>query len=113
MEEAVQGQRPHLPGQAPNLPDFTTTVSPQAKRFYMKASCAYCHDRIWGLGRQGFKCIQYHKLCDARGVAAMPGEYCWRGRQVFHTAYADSCEECFGRIKALLTFDPAAPEAMP
>ena len=57
----------------------------EAKRFNRKASCAYCHDRIWGLGRQGFKCIQCrllihkkcHKLCrvvcDARSVAAMPG----------------------------------------
>jgi len=57
----------------------------QAKRFNRKASCAYCHDRIWGLGRQGFKCIQCkllihkkcHKLCrfvcDAGHVAAMPG----------------------------------------
>jgi len=57
----------------------------QAKRFNRKAFCAYCHDRIWGLGRQGFKCIQCkllihkkcHKLCrvvcDAVQVAAMPG----------------------------------------
>lgn len=39
----------------------------QAKRFNRRASCAYCHDRIWGLGRQGFKCIQckllVHKKC--------------------------------------------------
>lgn len=39
----------------------------QAKRFNHRASCAYCHDRIWGLGRQGFKCIQckllIHKKC--------------------------------------------------
>ncbi|XP_022916909.1 atypical protein kinase C isoform X2 [Onthophagus taurus] len=39
----------------------------QAKRFNRKAFCAYCHDRIWGLGRQGFKCIQckllVHKKC--------------------------------------------------
>merc|ERR1719193_2202789 len=34
----------------------------QAKRFNRKASCAYCHDRIWGLGRQGFKCIQCRLL---------------------------------------------------
>ncbi|KAJ8949774.1 hypothetical protein NQ318_019003 [Aromia moschata] len=31
------------------------------------AFCAYCNDRIWGLGRQGFKCIQckllVHKKC--------------------------------------------------
>jgi len=56
----------------------------QAKRFNRKAFCAYCHDRIWGLGRQGFKCIQCkllihkkcHKLCrvvcDAVQVAALP-----------------------------------------
>lgn len=34
---------------------------------FQKAFCAYCHDRIWGLGRQGFKCIQckllVHKKC--------------------------------------------------
>lgn len=34
---------------------------------WKRASCAYCHDRIWGLGRQGFKCIQckllIHKKC--------------------------------------------------
>ncbi|CAH0564822.1 unnamed protein product [Brassicogethes aeneus] len=39
----------------------------QAKRFNRKAFCAFCDDRIWGLGRQGFKCIQckllVHKKC--------------------------------------------------
>ncbi|XP_076277224.1 protein kinase C iota type isoform X2 [Lasioglossum baleicum] len=39
----------------------------QAKRFNRKAFCAFCQDRIWGLGRQGFKCIQckllVHKKC--------------------------------------------------
>jgi len=57
----------------------------QAKRFNRKAFCAFCHDRIWGLGRQGFKCVQCkllihkkcHKLCrivcDAVQVAALPG----------------------------------------
>ena len=66
-------------------PNRVPDVCLQAKRFNRKASCAYCHDRIWGLGRQGFKCIQCrllihkkcHKLCrvvcDARSVAAMPG----------------------------------------
>lgn len=37
------------------------------KRFNRKASCAYCHDRIWGLGRCGFKCqnckLMVHKKC--------------------------------------------------
>lgn len=32
-----------------------------------KAFCAFCNDRIWGLGRQGFKCINcklmVHKKC--------------------------------------------------
>merc|ERR1719204_65638 len=57
----------------------------QAKRFNRKAFCAYCHDRIWGLGRQGFKCVQckllIHKkchkrcriVCDAAVVDSMPG----------------------------------------
>ncbi|TGZ32552.1 Protein kinase C [Temnothorax longispinosus] len=39
-----------------------------------KASCAFCQDRIWGLGRQGFKCIQckllVHKKCHK--VVRMP-----------------------------------------
>ncbi|KAL7630500.1 UNVERIFIED_CONTAM: hypothetical protein RMT77_019315 [Armadillidium vulgare] len=39
----------------------------QAKRFNRRASCAFCKDRIWGLGRQGFKCTQckllVHKKC--------------------------------------------------
>jgi len=39
----------------------------QAKRFSRKAVCAFCGDRIWGLGRQGFKCINcrvtVHKRC--------------------------------------------------
>lgn len=39
----------------------------QAKRFNRRASCAICQDRIWGLGRQGFKCTQckllVHKKC--------------------------------------------------
>ncbi|XP_035828559.1 atypical protein kinase C isoform X1 [Aplysia californica] len=39
----------------------------QAKRFSRKAACAFCSDRIWGLGRQGFKCINcrvtVHKRC--------------------------------------------------
>lgn len=56
----------------------------QAKRFNRRAFCAYCHDRIWGLGRQGFKCTQCkllihkkcHKLlkvvCDAHVISSMP-----------------------------------------
>ncbi|CAH1772824.1 unnamed protein product, partial [Owenia fusiformis] len=39
----------------------------QAKRFSRKAFCAFCSDRIWGLGRQGFKCVDckllVHKKC--------------------------------------------------
>jgi len=58
----------------------------QAKRFNRKATCAYCNDRIWGLGRQGFKCLQckllIHKKCHklfrmdcyaSHGLATMPG----------------------------------------
>ena len=32
-----------------------------------RAFCAFCHDRIWGLGRQGFRCntckLLIHKKC--------------------------------------------------
>uniref|UniRef100_A0A8C9Q5J5 protein kinase C n=1 Tax=Spermophilus dauricus TaxID=99837 RepID=A0A8C9Q5J5_SPEDA len=39
----------------------------QAKRFNRCAHCAICTDRIWGLGRQGYKCINcklfVHKKC--------------------------------------------------
>ncbi|KAM5256053.1 LOW QUALITY PROTEIN: protein kinase C iota type-like [Ctenodactylus gundi] len=39
----------------------------QAKRFNRHAHCAICTDRIWGLGRQGYKCINckllIHKKC--------------------------------------------------
>ncbi|CAH0380924.1 unnamed protein product [Bemisia tabaci] len=39
----------------------------QPKRFNKGALCAYCLDRIWGLGRQGFKCLEcklmIHKKC--------------------------------------------------
>lgn len=35
--------------------------------YFQGALCAYCHDRIWGLGRQGFKCLEcklmIHKKC--------------------------------------------------
>jgi atypical protein kinase C iota type len=39
----------------------------QAKRFARNALCKVCMDRIWGLGRQGYKCldckIMVHKRC--------------------------------------------------
>uniref|UniRef100_A0A671PRL9 protein kinase C n=1 Tax=Sinocyclocheilus anshuiensis TaxID=1608454 RepID=A0A671PRL9_9TELE len=39
----------------------------QAKRFNRKAYCGHCSERIWGLGRQGYKCINckllVHKRC--------------------------------------------------
>uniref|UniRef100_A0A0B6Z5I1 Protein kinase C n=1 Tax=Arion vulgaris TaxID=1028688 RepID=A0A0B6Z5I1_9EUPU len=39
----------------------------QAKRFSRRATCALCNDRIWGLGRQGYKCVTcriiVHKRC--------------------------------------------------
>lgn len=38
-----------------------------AKRFSRLATCSFCSDRIWGLGRQGYKCLQcklvVHKKC--------------------------------------------------
>ncbi|XP_006885886.1 PREDICTED: protein kinase C zeta type [Elephantulus edwardii] len=39
----------------------------QAKRFNRKAYCGQCSERIWGLGKQGYKCINckllVHKRC--------------------------------------------------
>ncbi|XP_011682845.2 protein kinase C iota type isoform X2 [Strongylocentrotus purpuratus] len=39
----------------------------QPKRFSRRALCTYCADRIWGLGRQGYKCVDckllVHKKC--------------------------------------------------
>uniref|UniRef100_A0A670Z523 protein kinase C n=1 Tax=Pseudonaja textilis TaxID=8673 RepID=A0A670Z523_PSETE len=39
----------------------------QAKRFNRRAYCGQCSERIWGLGRQGYKCINckllVHKRC--------------------------------------------------
>jgi hypothetical protein len=39
----------------------------QAKRFARTALCKVCQDRIWGLGRQGYKClgckVMVHKRC--------------------------------------------------
>ncbi|XP_045063240.1 protein kinase C zeta type isoform X2 [Coregonus clupeaformis] len=39
----------------------------QAKRFNRKAYCGHCSERIWGLGTQGYKCINckllVHKRC--------------------------------------------------
>nr|VZH91152.1 unnamed protein product [Spirometra erinaceieuropaei] len=38
-----------------------------ARRFNRNATCAYCQDRIWGLGQQGYKCnackLLIHKRC--------------------------------------------------
>ncbi|XP_074653790.1 protein kinase C iota type-like [Tubulanus polymorphus] len=39
----------------------------QVKRFSKRAFCSFCQDRIWGLGRQGMKCVNckllVHKRC--------------------------------------------------
>ena len=54
---------------------------------FQRAFCAYCHDRIWGLGRQGFKCTQCkllvhkkcHKLikvgCDSKNVRELEQQF--------------------------------------
>lgn len=51
-----------------NLLSVTFTVVIQLTvSILQRAFCAFCQDRIWGLGRQGFKCIQckllVHKKC--------------------------------------------------
>uniref|UniRef100_A0A669EX76 protein kinase C n=1 Tax=Oreochromis niloticus TaxID=8128 RepID=A0A669EX76_ORENI len=53
----------------------------QAKRFNRRAHCAICTDRIWGLGRQGYKCINckllVHKKCHKLATVEC-------GRQMIH-----------------------------
>ncbi|KAH8867229.1 Protein kinase C iota type [Schistosoma japonicum] len=48
-----------------------------ARRFNRKAVCAYCKEHIWGLGQQGFKCINcrllLHRRCQG-GVRHKCGE---------------------------------------
>lgn len=37
----------------------------QAKRFSTTAACTVCNDRLWGLGRQGYKCLDC-RVCLSR-----------------------------------------------
>ena len=55
--------------------------------FLQRASCAYCSDRIWGLGRQGYKCINckllVHKKCHKLikitcGMTMVGKATCWQ-----------------------------------
>ncbi|TRY56252.1 hypothetical protein DNTS_028560 [Danionella cerebrum] len=61
----------------------------QAKRFNRRAHCAICTDRIWGLGRQGYKCINckllVHKKCHKLVTVEC-------GRQVIHVNKKNSTE---------------------
>ncbi|XP_003371523.1 protein kinase C iota type [Trichinella spiralis] len=48
-----------------------------AKRFNRRAICAICRDRVWGLGRQGFRCVTcklaVHKKCHKLVKLSCPG----------------------------------------
>ncbi|VDP17727.1 unnamed protein product [Soboliphyme baturini] len=48
-----------------------------AKRFNKKAVCAICQDKVWGLGRQGFRCLScklaIHKKCHKLVKEECPG----------------------------------------
>ncbi|KAI5095432.1 protein kinase C zeta type, partial [Silurus meridionalis] len=44
----------------------------QAKRFNRKAYCGHCSERIWGLGSQGYKCINCHLLVHKRCYKLVP-----------------------------------------
>ncbi|ERL87039.1 hypothetical protein D910_04441 [Dendroctonus ponderosae] len=45
----------------------------QAKRFNRRAFCALCNVRIWGLGRQGFKCIQCKLSLSVKAANVLKG----------------------------------------
>ncbi|XP_060738489.1 protein kinase C zeta type isoform X2 [Tachysurus vachellii] len=44
----------------------------QAKRFNRKAYCGHCSERIWGLGSQGYKCINCRLLVHKRCYKLVP-----------------------------------------
>ncbi|CDW56116.1 protein kinase C iota type [Trichuris trichiura] len=48
-----------------------------AKRFNRRATCTICRDRVWGLGRQGFRCVTcklaVHKKCHKLVQMDCPG----------------------------------------
>jgi len=51
----------------------------QPKRFSQTAACAFCRDRIWGLGRQGYKCnlckLLVHKKCHKLVIIECQGQH--------------------------------------
>ncbi len=87
--------------------------------YFQRAFCAYCHDRIWGLGRQGFKCTQCkllihkkcHKLirvgCDVRQVKELEREM-----ETSHGRSASGAISAGSAADFLRPGNGAMPEAM-
>lgn len=72
----------------------------QAKRFNRRAFCAFCHDRIWGLGRQGFRCntckLLIHKKCHKLIRVQCDPNATWPPRQPSGTGSGASTGEMVG-----------------
>ena len=66
-----------------------------ARRFGKRALCIICRDVIWGLGRQGFRCIQckmmVHKKCHKRVAIACGESY----EHVTRLVMEVNCENVF------------------
>uniref|UniRef100_A0A4W5NE82 protein kinase C n=1 Tax=Hucho hucho TaxID=62062 RepID=A0A4W5NE82_9TELE len=64
----------------------------QAKRFNRKAYCGHCSERIWGLGRQGYKCINCKLLVHKRCHTLVPltcQRHMWRSPWTFEPELLD------------------------
>ena len=68
----------------------------QAKRFARTALCRVCQDRIWGLGRQGYKCLDcktmVHKRCH-KFITSECSELMMHGQRQTPTQSADTRQE--------------------
>ncbi|XP_020898457.1 protein kinase C iota type isoform X3 [Exaiptasia diaphana] len=60
-----------------------------AKRFSRLAACAFCSDRIWGLGRSGYKCLEcklvVHKKCH-KLIKVQCGQQLMQTSQTIHSS---------------------------
>uniref|UniRef100_A0A8C9STW6 protein kinase C n=1 Tax=Scleropages formosus TaxID=113540 RepID=A0A8C9STW6_SCLFO len=65
-ELIVHGERPRDAGRSWTKLYCTNGHTCQAKRFNRRARCAICADRIWGLGRQDYKCVNCKLLVHNR-----------------------------------------------
>ncbi|CAN7986787.1 unnamed protein product [Ixodes pacificus] len=87
----------------------------QAKRFNRRAFCTFCLDRIWGLGRQGFKCtnckLMVHKKCHKLIKLACSGPLVGKAREqpAINTEIAEKVAPSEGGLTHSLPSRPSRP----